>query len=263
MSGPARGTGQRPRSPARVAGSHRRILCPALRQRRAVDGTICISGSWGTHAEHKRLLAQLRKAARRLELRDGFAMGTLWRLSAKVSQRTSARWTANTVRGSTNVAFGKGRRLSASSHSRIPLNFFALPADNKIFRQSPAGGNAVDHLAWNDKYSVGLKVLDDQHLELFANLNRLHQAMTSGLDPSVTGPPSLSLIEATRRHFTSEEEILAETRISRTGVSPRAAPGVDSARAVVLHPLPVRTEPVKSASSQLFARLVRPPSSNQ
>jgi hemerythrin-like metal-binding protein len=68
----------------------------------------------------------------------------------------------------------------------------------------------VDHLTWNDKYFVGLKVLDDQHLELFANLNRLHQAMTSGLGPSVTGPLISTLMEATRRHFVREEEILAE-----------------------------------------------------
>ena len=66
------------------------------------------------------------------------------------------------------------------------------------------------HLAWNDEYLVGINVLDDQHIELFEIVNRLHEAMMSGQEPAVTGPLMATLIAATRRHFETEEKILAD-----------------------------------------------------
>jgi len=65
---------------------------------------------------------------------------------------------------------------------------------------------------WSDKYSVGVRTLDEQHTGLFQTLNDLHAAMLKGQAQSLTGPLLRKLVEYTRRHFAAEEAMLVSTR---------------------------------------------------
>jgi hemerythrin len=64
-------------------------------------------------------------------------------------------------------------------------------------------------MAWNNTYSVGIKVVDDQHAGLFDTLNELHAAMLKGQEKSVIGGLLQDLLTYTRNHFSAEELILA------------------------------------------------------
>ena len=50
-------------------------------------------------------------------------------------------------------------------------------------------------MTWNDRYSVGVGVLDQQHIALFAILNDLYDAMKKGQAQAVTGPLLRKLAE--------------------------------------------------------------------
>ena len=67
-------------------------------------------------------------------------------------------------------------------------------------------------MTWSDKYSVGVRALDEQHTGLFQTLNDLHAAMLKGQAQSLTGPLLRKLVDYTRRHFAAEEAMLVSTR---------------------------------------------------
>jgi hemerythrin len=67
-------------------------------------------------------------------------------------------------------------------------------------------------LAWNTKYSVGVKSLDGQHSVLFDILNDLHGAMMKGQAQTMTGPLLTKLVDYTRTHFTAEEGMLTASK---------------------------------------------------
>ncbi len=67
-------------------------------------------------------------------------------------------------------------------------------------------------MTWNQKYSVGVHALDDQHTGLFNILNELHAAMMKGQAQTQTGPLLKKLVEYTRIHFAQEESMLARTK---------------------------------------------------
>jgi hemerythrin-like metal-binding protein len=69
-------------------------------------------------------------------------------------------------------------------------------------------------LAWNERYSVGVKTLDDQHNVLFGILNDLYDAMKKGQAQTVTGPLLHKLADYTGRHFASEEAMMASARFA-------------------------------------------------
>ena len=64
-------------------------------------------------------------------------------------------------------------------------------------------------MTWNKQYSVGVATMDDQHSVLFRILNDLYDAMKKGEAQTVTGPLLRNLVDYTRRHFASEEAIMA------------------------------------------------------
>jgi hemerythrin-like metal-binding protein len=67
-------------------------------------------------------------------------------------------------------------------------------------------------LTWNQKYSVGVHALDDQHTGLFKILNDLHAAMLKGQAQTLTGPLLKKLVDYTRTHFADEESLMARTK---------------------------------------------------
>ncbi len=61
---------------------------------------------------------------------------------------------------------------------------------------------------WNASYSVGIKMLDDDHRILISMINKLHQAMIAGKSHSIIAPLIKELQEYTVHHFHNEESHL-------------------------------------------------------
>jgi hemerythrin len=64
-------------------------------------------------------------------------------------------------------------------------------------------------MTWNDKFSVGIQSVDDQHMVLFESLNDLHAAMMKGNAGPVTKTLLRNLVAYTHDHFTSEEAMMS------------------------------------------------------
>jgi hemerythrin len=67
-------------------------------------------------------------------------------------------------------------------------------------------------MAWDMKYSVGVKTIDGQHHVLFDIINDLHSAMLKGQAQSLTGPMLRKLVQYTNEHFNAEEGMLERTK---------------------------------------------------
>lgn len=64
---------------------------------------------------------------------------------------------------------------------------------------------------WNEKLSVGVRSIDDQHKKLVTLINQLHDAMMSGRGKEAVGPVLKGLIDYTKSHFKYEEDLFART----------------------------------------------------
>lgn len=67
-------------------------------------------------------------------------------------------------------------------------------------------------LNWSSKYSVGVKILDDQRRTLLEILNELHAAMMKGQAQKIAGPLLRRLREHTREHFPTEERLMESAK---------------------------------------------------
>jgi hemerythrin-like metal-binding protein len=65
---------------------------------------------------------------------------------------------------------------------------------------------------WSDRFSVGVKQLDGQHMQLVDTLNSLHEGMMNGQAQAVTGPLLMKLLDYTQNHFATEEKLMASTK---------------------------------------------------
>ncbi|MCC6274784.1 MAG: hemerythrin family protein [Leptospiraceae bacterium] len=64
---------------------------------------------------------------------------------------------------------------------------------------------------WSQKYSTGIKSIDDQHIKLFAIINSLHDAIINNKSSQDIVKNMLSeLISYTQKHFLYEENLLTE-----------------------------------------------------
>ncbi|MCE1255609.1 MAG: bacteriohemerythrin [Anaerolineae bacterium] len=61
---------------------------------------------------------------------------------------------------------------------------------------------------WNDSYSVNIKILDEQHKKLFTLIDQLHNAMSTGKGKQMIGQVLDEMLDYTRTHFTTEEDLL-------------------------------------------------------
>lgn len=62
--------------------------------------------------------------------------------------------------------------------------------------------------AWNEKYSVNIQEIDDQHKRLIGLVSQLHGAMQQGKGKEVMDKILKELIQYTRTHFAAEERIM-------------------------------------------------------
>jgi hemerythrin len=66
-------------------------------------------------------------------------------------------------------------------------------------------------LNWNDKLSVGIASIDEEHKKLVKMLNDLYDGIMSGHGKDVLGNILDSLIDYTKVHFAHEEKFFAQT----------------------------------------------------
>ncbi|MGD0939490.1 MAG: bacteriohemerythrin [Terracidiphilus sp.] len=67
-------------------------------------------------------------------------------------------------------------------------------------------------MTWNDKLSVGVQTLDNQHKVLIETLNDLHSAMMKGQARAVAGDILSNLVKYTHDHFASEEAMMERSK---------------------------------------------------
>lgn len=67
-------------------------------------------------------------------------------------------------------------------------------------------------LSWSDKYSVGVKSLDDQHTAIMALLNELYAAILKGNANAQGGLMLNKLVAFAREHFQAEESLFEATQ---------------------------------------------------
>ncbi|MFQ5428351.1 MAG: bacteriohemerythrin [Thermodesulfobacteriota bacterium] len=63
-------------------------------------------------------------------------------------------------------------------------------------------------IAWNDRYSVGVKAFDTQHRRLFDLINDVHEAMAMDSGKERMGSILNELIDYTENHFSEEEKLM-------------------------------------------------------
>jgi len=66
-------------------------------------------------------------------------------------------------------------------------------------------------VVWNEKLSVGVRSIDDQHKKLVTLLNQLHDGMMAGKGKEMLGTVLKGLIDYTASHFKYEEDLFART----------------------------------------------------
>jgi len=69
----------------------------------------------------------------------------------------------------------------------------------------------VTLLTWNHACSVSIRAMDDQHGILMDAINELRQALIRGCGREKISELLDQLIEFTRMHFSSEEQLMAQT----------------------------------------------------
>ncbi len=63
-------------------------------------------------------------------------------------------------------------------------------------------------IQWDQKFSVGVQAMDQQHQRWFGILNNLHEAMQQGKGKDVLHKILGEMTDYTRTHFRGEEELL-------------------------------------------------------
>ena len=65
---------------------------------------------------------------------------------------------------------------------------------------------------WNDKLSVQVSAMDQQHQQLVGLVNKLHEAMTIGQAKDQINSILCDLVSYTKRHFAAEESFMLEIK---------------------------------------------------
>jgi hemerythrin len=69
---------------------------------------------------------------------------------------------------------------------------------------------ATQKLEWDEKYSVGVVQLDDQHKRMFATINKLLEAISTNTPEVHLGEIIDELLKYKKFHFATEEEYFRE-----------------------------------------------------
>ena len=66
----------------------------------------------------------------------------------------------------------------------------------------------MDFVVWNDKFSVKIASIDEQHKKLVATINELYNAMKAGKTKEQMGKILGDLVDYTKYHFSYEEKLM-------------------------------------------------------
>lgn len=66
----------------------------------------------------------------------------------------------------------------------------------------------MDFVTWNEKYSVKIASIDEQHKKLVSIINQLYTAMKEGKSRDQLSKTLEDLVEYTKSHFSYEESLL-------------------------------------------------------
>jgi len=58
---------------------------------------------------------------------------------------------------------------------------------------------------WKDEYNLGIKVIDEQHREIFESIGELDSAAESKVEKGIVDGILTSILEVSRKHFECEE----------------------------------------------------------
>jgi len=78
----------------------------------------------------------------------------------------------------------------------------------------PAGKNNNDHVTWTDSYSLGIKMIDDQHKELLKIVNDIfnHASGNQDEEREYFKVVMKQAVDYIKFHFTTEEKIMISTK---------------------------------------------------
>lgn len=65
-------------------------------------------------------------------------------------------------------------------------------------------------LTWREEFDVNVKQIDDQHRQLLELVTRLHASVEDRIDKQELRRMLVELLEFTRMHFATEEELMKE-----------------------------------------------------
>jgi len=66
----------------------------------------------------------------------------------------------------------------------------------------------MDFITWNEKYSVKIPSIDEQHKKLVSIINELYTSMKNGKSRDQLAKTLKDLVEYTKSHFSYEESLL-------------------------------------------------------
>jgi hemerythrin len=66
-------------------------------------------------------------------------------------------------------------------------------------------------MVWDEKYSVKVRELDNQHKKLFEIINKLDSHMRQGKGKEILGSVLKDMVDYTKIHFAAEERILRDS----------------------------------------------------
>lgn len=64
-------------------------------------------------------------------------------------------------------------------------------------------------LTWHSRYNTGIQIIDEQHQELFATVDRLRGSVQDGGDRDAIEGLLAALVQHSERHFATEESFMA------------------------------------------------------
>lgn len=67
------------------------------------------------------------------------------------------------------------------------------------------------YLEWDNKYSVGVELMDSQHIKLIGMINDLHAGIKAKKSKEALGRVIADLADYTMTHFSEEEKLMLET----------------------------------------------------
>lgn len=67
----------------------------------------------------------------------------------------------------------------------------------------------MSFFTWNEKFSVGIDIIDSEHKVLVDLIDQLHEAFVTGNVDTAIGPILAALVDYTHTHFDHEEAMMA------------------------------------------------------